>query len=65
MIQILLISCVSTCVSMHYFGTALASWLSGDVVCSLLSSQGVDFPSLSPSVSLRWSDLLCLVCYFI
>ena len=36
---------------MHYFGTALASWLSGYVVGSLLSSQGVDFPSLSPSVS--------------
>ena len=50
--------------SMHYFGTALASWLSGYVTCSLLSSQGVDFPSLSPSVSLSWSALLCPVCLF-
>ena len=50
--------------STHYFGTALASWLSGYVVCSLLSSQDVDFPSLSPSVCLSWSALLYPVCLF-
>lgn len=50
---------------MHYFGIALALLLSGYVACSLSSSQGWDFPSLIPFVSLRLSSLLCPAAHFI